>query len=141
MWRAMRTHEGGLTAPLRALMLLLQLSVATAAAPTQLLFNFTSLRENWATTIQLSEIRFYDASGVRITVSVATNPGGTAPYGGQVPRSAIDDNLLTKWTDVDFDQNGHSALYLTPAPGSNPIASCEHCCPRSAIPMDALLCD
>ena len=132
MWRAMRTHEGGLAASLRALMLLLQLSVAAAAAPTQLLFNFTSLRYNWATTLQLSEIRLYDANGVRITVSAATNPGGTAPYGGQRPGSAIDDNTQTKWSDISFTDNGHSALYLTPAPGSNPIASCECYSPRSS---------
>jgi hypothetical protein len=132
MWRAMRTHQGGLQASLRALMLLLQLSIAAAATPTQLLFNFTSTRHSWASTIQLSDVRFYDAAGVRVTVAVATNPGGTPGGGGQTAGSAIDDNLLTKWTDITFDENGHSALYLTPEVGSNPIASCECYSPRSS---------
>ena len=112
MWRAMRTHEGGLAASLRALMLLLQLSVAAAAAPTQLLFNFTSLRYNWATTLQLSEIRLYDANGVRITVSAATNPGGLLP---------MEDSALARQSMTIPRRNGQTSA--SPTTGIRPCTS------------------
>ena len=126
MWRAMRTHGAALTAPVRALALMLQLCFAAAAVPTELMFNFTATRHPWAEYLHLSEIRIFDPSGNPIAITLATNPLGTYPYGGQKPSSSIDGNLDTKWTDSNWDSNGNSVLYLKPADGSNAIASCEY---------------
>ena len=127
MWRAMRTHGAALTGPVRALALMLQLCFAAAAAPTELMFNFTSTRYSWATYLHLSELRLFDASGNPIAITLATNPGGSyGTAGGQKPSSSIDGNLESKWTDINFNISGNSGLYLKPADGSNAIASCEY---------------
>ena len=100
------------------LLLLLRVALATASASPQLLFNFTEIRYPWGNTIQVSEIRLYDAANNRIGTINATNPGGVSPYSSQMPFMVSDGRVETKWVDIGFRGNGFSLLYLTPTAGS-----------------------
>ena len=96
---------------------------ALQSAPSQLLFNFTASR-GYANSMQVSEIRLYDASGNLITTTGATNPGGTPPYPQQMAFAAEDGSIYTKWVDTSFGANGNSQLLLVPSTPV-PISYCE----------------
>lgn len=108
---------------MRGTELLLHLAAAVATPPSQLLFNFTETRHSWSQSLQISELRLYNANGGVIDVVNTTNPGGTTPNHNQVAMMATDGRIETKWIDVGFRANGFSLLYLEPA-GSLPVASC-----------------
>ena len=101
---------------------------ALQSAPSQLLFNFTASR-GYANSMQVSEIRLYDASGNLITTTGATNPGGTPPYPQQMAFAAEDGSIYTKWVDTSFGANGNSQLLLVPSTPV-PIAYCEPATPH-----------
>jgi len=100
---------------------------ALQSAPSQLLFNFTASR-GYANSMQVSEIRLYDASGNLITTTGATNPGGTPPYPQQMAFAAEDGSIYTKWVDTSFGANGNSQLLLVPSTPV-PISYCEPATP------------
>lgn len=86
------------------------------AGPTELLFNFTDVADPGnADALQISELELRDATGARISVQTASNPGGSSPANGaQDAILAFDGSTATKWIDLDFDTNKHSILRVTP---------------------------
>ena len=118
-------HEVSRTASLmRLLTVLLQLAATTAVGDTELMFNFTKVRQPWADEIQVSEVMLYDEHGGRITAINASNPDGIpSPYPMQIALAAFDLKVSLKWVDVGFSANGFSLLSVTHS-GEAPVASC-----------------
>lgn len=108
---------------MRSLALLAQLVVASATAPSRLLFNFTEARYPWTDALQISELRLYSASGRRIA-TVDASSTGTPAYRGQFPFAVEDGSVHTKWVDVGFKNESYSLLYLTPLDVRSTVAYC-----------------
>lgn len=93
---------------------LLSVGLTAAAPPTELVFNFTTLRGSWRTLTQLSEITLRDSSSSPIAGYNAANPLGSSPT-NQEAGKAFDGTTAFKWSDVNFGSNGYSTLHVLPA--------------------------
>lgn len=120
----MRHRSSSLASSVGTAALLLRLAVVAADPPTQLFFNFTQARRSWSGEIQLGEVRLYDESGSRIEVGNAQNPGGSNPTPAQGPPSLFDNDLDTKWIDVNYVTNKYAQIYAAPI-GNSKIAKCK----------------
>ena len=97
--------------------LLISLPVQTTAQQTVTFYlNFTQLRDSTRLRgggLQIAEVRLWAADGSQVGITQASNPGGSAPYPGQVAARSIDGSVSTKWSDVNFTSVGSSLLELT----------------------------
>jgi hypothetical protein len=91
-------HAVSAMGPMASDVSMLQVTKVRDAATCIYRFVPTKLRGN-TTMVQLSEIEF-ESDGVRVNVSLATNPGGNNA-GSEWPPQAIDGNENTKWLDFN----------------------------------------
>ena len=76
-------------------------------------FVFTAVRNRHTIDgVQLSEIELYDANGVKVSISGASNPGGEPGNIWEEASSVVDGSVQTKWYDASFHKNGNATLIL-----------------------------
>ena len=80
------------------------------------MFIFTSVRGGESTTaVSLSEVTLYGADGEQVPVAEALNPGGQEGNSWEVPQSAVDGDVTTKWLDLNFYGEARLQLFLSSA--------------------------
>ena len=75
-------------------------------------FVFTSVRGGSTSILSLAEIRLFDIEGKQVIISEANNPGGEYANPFELPQSAIDGNVQSKWLDTNFYGEATLRLHL-----------------------------